>query len=121
MANICPTEESSADEIAKSKPGQHKANTEVQGQNGALTTFQEVTNFVPGYANYNLNTSTAESKIKKSRDFSNLNQICDVIHKFVSLLKKIHKVSCLLISLHKSVFRPVICQDTNVQVICGVK
>lgn len=62
MANICPTEESSADEIAKSKPGQHKANTEVQGQNGALTTFQEVTNFVPGYANYNLNTSTAETK-----------------------------------------------------------
>lgn len=71
MANICPTEVSSADEIAKSKPGQHKANTEVQGQNGALTTFQEVTNFVPGYANYNLNTSTAETKNPETSGIDN--------------------------------------------------
>lgn len=71
MANICPTEVSSADEIAKSKPGQYKANTEVQGQNGALTTFQEVTNFVPGYANYNLNTSTAETKNPETSGIDN--------------------------------------------------
>lgn len=65
MANICPTEVPTADEKARSIPRQRGANTEVQGQNAASTTFQEVTNFVPGHANKNPNTSKAATENPK--------------------------------------------------------